>query len=107
MRVQVRAHRAALQESRWPAQLSDPWSGALCRQPGASPDDWFPVTVRPSDLAKYARRLCAGCPITAGCLRWALNVGEPEGIWGGQSMELLRRRGRAHAARNAGRRLSA
>jgi WhiB family redox-sensing transcriptional regulator len=38
-----------------------------------------------------ARALCARCPVRTECLGYALEVGEPHGIWGGLN-ELQRRR---------------
>ena len=32
-----------------------------------------------------AKAVCATCPVMAECLQWALDVGEPYGIWGGKS----------------------
>ncbi len=32
-----------------------------------------------------AKAVCAQCPVVAQCLEWALDVGEPYGIWGGKS----------------------
>jgi WhiB family redox-sensing transcriptional regulator len=38
-----------------------------------------------------ARAICARCPVHEACLEYALDVGEPHGIWGGLN-ELQRRR---------------
>ena len=32
-----------------------------------------------------AKAICAGCPVKAACLDWALAVREPHGVWGGTS----------------------
>ena len=32
-----------------------------------------------------AKAICAGCPVRAACLDWALAVREPYGVWGGYS----------------------
>ena len=32
-----------------------------------------------------AKAICAGCPVKAQCLEWALAVREPHGVWGGTS----------------------
>lgn len=42
-------------------------------------DSFFPGGGRPSNKSK---RICAGCPVRAACLAWAIENGE-EGIWGG------------------------
>lgn len=34
-----------------------------------------------------AKAVCAACPVTASCLRHALAVREPYGVWGGMSEE--------------------
>jgi WhiB family redox-sensing transcriptional regulator len=55
---------------------------AACRgRPGSL---WFAergdvVSVR------VAKRVCAGCPVRADCLDYALDNGIVEGIWGGRS----------------------
>jgi WhiB family transcriptional regulator, redox-sensing transcriptional regulator len=43
---------------------------------------------RGQSLARHeraAKQVCAGCPVTAACLTWALRTGEPDGIWGGRT----------------------
>ncbi|MDQ1712151.1 MAG: WhiB family transcriptional regulator, redox-sensing transcriptional regulator [Frankiaceae bacterium] len=44
-----------------------------------------------------ARALCARCPVLDHCLEYALDAGEPHGIWGGLN-ELQRRRLRRKTA---------
>ena len=34
-----------------------------------------------------AKAICAACPVTQSCLRWALAAREPYGVWGGLSVE--------------------
>jgi WhiB family redox-sensing transcriptional regulator len=34
-----------------------------------------------------AKAICAGCPVRAICLNWALGTREPYGVWGGLSVE--------------------
>ncbi|QES46897.1 transcription factor WhiB [Streptomyces venezuelae] len=36
---------------------------------------------------RAAKRICAGCPVRAECLRHALSVGETYGVWGGLTEE--------------------
>lgn len=43
-----------------------------------------------------AKRICAGCPVVDDCLRHALDVQEPYGVWGGLTTperDAIRRRG--------------
>ena len=46
------------------------------------PDLWFPEV---GQNAKWAKRICAGCPVTGECLDAALARDERFGIWGGLS----------------------
>jgi WhiB family redox-sensing transcriptional regulator len=59
---------------------------AACRD--ASPAIFFPP---PSRTAAPAKRVCAGCPVQAECLEYALENGERFGIWGGMSERERRR----------------
>lgn len=34
-----------------------------------------------------AKAICAKCPVTENCLRWALAAREPYGVWGGLSVD--------------------
>jgi WhiB family redox-sensing transcriptional regulator len=36
---------------------------------------------------RRAKAVCARCPVTENCLRWALATREPYGVWGGLSPE--------------------
>jgi WhiB family transcriptional regulator, redox-sensing transcriptional regulator len=60
---------------------------AACR--GLDPDLFFPVTTAGASLAEIeaARRVCQRCPVTTPCLRWALDLGQVSGIWGGTTEE--------------------
>ncbi len=61
-------------------------SRGLCR--GLPPDIFFPDDRGSSDIAK---RICAGCPVRAECLEYALAIREPFGVWGGASERDRRR----------------
>lgn len=50
----------------------------------AHPDLFFADS--PADL-EYAKTLCQGCPLRAGCLAGALERREPWGVWGGEVVE--------------------
>ncbi|QSB07139.1 WhiB family transcriptional regulator [Natronoglycomyces albus] len=58
-----------------------------CARPGVRPEAWFPLSEESSEVTaasmRYARALCAGCPVVAECLETALTTGEDYGIWGG------------------------
>lgn len=67
---------------------------------------FFPVGSTRSAMqqAFRAKTICGGCPVSAACLRWAIDAGVDHGVWGGMSEEerrnLKRRttRGRNRAA---------
>ncbi|NUU24657.1 MAG: WhiB family transcriptional regulator [Streptomycetaceae bacterium] len=50
-----------------------------------------------------ALRMCARCPVRLPCVEWALETGQPQGVWGGcttAERRAIRRAGRrADAAR--------
>ncbi|MFJ5552905.1 WhiB family transcriptional regulator [Streptomyces sp. NPDC093225] len=62
---------------------------AACRDLGT--DRFFhPAGERGEDRAvrdEAAREVCALCPVQAECLRHALHVQEPYGVWGGLTEE--------------------
>jgi len=51
---------------------------ALCTQ--VDPDMFFP---EPYQAGAQAKAVCKGCEVRTPCLEFALEHGEPEGIWGG------------------------
>ncbi|MCX5208515.1 WhiB family transcriptional regulator [Kitasatospora sp. NBC_00240] len=54
------------------------------------------------DREEEAKKICQGCPVRTQCLRHALAVREPYGVWGGLSEgERAALLGRARAARAA------
>ena len=62
--------------------LSQPWRArAACK--GADTDLFFPPEGAGRNAAKAARAICAGCPVTAECLRHAVSFPERHGVWGG------------------------
>jgi len=72
---------------------------AVCRS--VDPEIFFPVAVAGPEFeaqVSVAKTVCAGCPVRAQCLTWALTR-QPDGIAGGMTeherrQELARRRGR-------------
>jgi WhiB family redox-sensing transcriptional regulator len=86
-RIRRNGHLSTLTLGR-PPRAAVPWrpppawtAQALCAQ--VDPDLWYPE--HHSDQAcQAAITICAGCPVRADCLEYALAIGEVnEGIWGG------------------------
>ena len=52
-------------------------------------DLFFPVSTSGASLTDIdaAKRVCQHCPVTTPCLRWALDLGQVSGIWGGTTEE--------------------
>jgi WhiB family redox-sensing transcriptional regulator len=65
------------------------------------PDLFFPVSTTNASLTEIqaARRVCQTCPVLAPCLRWALDLGQVSGIWGGTTEEERRALRRAPVSR--------
>jgi WhiB family transcriptional regulator, redox-sensing transcriptional regulator len=65
------------------AERTDWRDQAACRR--VDPDLFFPVSTSGPSLPQVeaARRVCQRCPVLAPCLRWALDIGQVAGIWGG------------------------
>lgn len=73
---------------------------AACR--GEDPDLFFPPEDGNAvDANRKARAICAGCPVAAQCLEFALAAPERWGTWGGKS-ERQRRDMRAQAGGGPG-----
>jgi WhiB family transcriptional regulator, redox-sensing transcriptional regulator len=67
----------------------------LARCADQDPDLFFPVGSSGPALRQTmrAKAVCAQCPVRAECLAWALDTGQPHGVWGGldeQEREQLR-----------------
>lgn len=62
---------------------------AACREPRVDPELFFPVTESGPGVRQVAaaRAVCARCPVQRQCRDWALQAGEPAGIWGGTTPE--------------------
>jgi WhiB family redox-sensing transcriptional regulator len=70
------------------------------------PDLFFPVGVTGPAVSQIAaaKEVCAGCPVAAECLEFAISTNQEYGIWGGTSEEerrVLRRKWRAEQRRAA------
>ncbi|MFF5446358.1 WhiB family transcriptional regulator [Streptomyces sp. NPDC012888] len=78
--------------SRLPGRAEHEWrwqSRAACR--GLGSERFFhPDGERGDDRDardRAAKRVCASCPVRVQCLRHALHVQEPYGVWGGLTQE--------------------
>ena len=61
--------------------LAGGWAASgACR--GAPVGVFYP-SVAEGDNSAQARQICAGCPVRAECLVWAIQCDEPAGIWAG------------------------
>jgi WhiB family redox-sensing transcriptional regulator len=54
--------------------------GALCAQ--TDPEAFFPEK---GGTTRFAKRICAGCPVRVQCLDYAMETRERFGVWGGLS----------------------
>ena len=65
-----------------------------CTTAGVDPEAFFPTAKEHSAAharqAEPAKRVCAACPVRAGCLQYALRTGVA-GVWGGTTDEERRR----------------
>jgi WhiB family redox-sensing transcriptional regulator len=59
------------------------WSRAACAT--ADPDLFFPISVSGPAVRQVmrAKAVCARCDIQRECLRYALDAGSIQGVWGG------------------------
>ncbi|MFI7455408.1 WhiB family transcriptional regulator [Nonomuraea sp. NPDC049714] len=59
----------------------------------SDPDLFLPLTWdgRPAQHTASARRICMSCPVRLPCLTWAVETGEPDGMWGGTTPDERRR----------------
>jgi WhiB family transcriptional regulator, redox-sensing transcriptional regulator len=78
--------------SNLPSVLAENWDWqikAACR--GMDSELFFnPDNIRgPAKRAREAaaKAVCTDCPVVTECLRWALTVREPYGVWGGLTPE--------------------
>jgi WhiB family transcriptional regulator, redox-sensing transcriptional regulator len=81
------------------AERADWRDHAACRR--LAPDLFFPVSTSGPSLPQVeaARRVCQRCPVLTPCLRWALDIGQVSGIWGGTTEEERRALRRVPAPR--------
>jgi len=81
------------------------WSRAACAT--ADPDLFFPISHSGPAVRQVmrAKAICAHCDIQQECLRYALDAGSIQGVWGGMTegerRRLLRRNRRARAHSSA------
>ena len=67
------------------------WSRAACAS--ADPELFFPISYSGPALRQVmrAKAVCARCEIQRECLRYALDAGSIQGVWGGMTEEERRR----------------
>lgn len=78
--------RAALNLSVEDPLNSTAWRDqAECRT--VDPDLFFPISTTAEGLrqTEVAKRVCQNCLVRQECLAWAVQTGQPSGIWGGLS----------------------
>ena len=66
---------------------------AACRSSTVDPELFFPG---PGEGGADAKRVCRGCEIRLGCLKWAMPIKGLSGVWGGrtaQERDYWRRKG--------------
>jgi len=63
--------------------MSDFRHHAACRD--VDPELFFPIGSGPIAEAQTARAkaVCRTCAVIGECLRWAVDTGQAEGVWGG------------------------
>src|SRR5262249_60792279 len=67
------------------------WARAACA--AADPELFFPISYSGPALRQVgqAKAICARCPIQRECLRYALDAGSIQGVWGGMTADERRR----------------
>ena len=79
------------------------WDRAACAD--EDPELFFPVGTEGPALrqAEDAKAVCRTCPLMSGCLRWALDTGQDDGVWGATSEDERRamRRSRVPSPRHS------
>ena len=68
--------------------LVDWRAAASCRD--SDPDVFFPDGEDVEAIAR-AKEICAGCPVRADCLAFAVELNQTDGIWGGRTSAERRR----------------
>lgn len=70
---------------------------SACRETDS--EMFFPTgtTGRARFEIQAAKNVCSRCTVTGQCLQWALDSGEPHGVWGGLDVDERRRMNRAAA----------
>jgi WhiB family redox-sensing transcriptional regulator len=69
------------------------------------PELFFPIgsteSVAVQDQILEAKAVCSGCLVQATCLKWALEAGVDDGVWGGLDEDELRALRRRNARRRS------
>ena len=68
-----------------------------------NPELFFPTGITGTALLQLeqAKRVCEACPVREDCLRWAMELGQDYGVWGGVSEEERRSLKRRAARKRA------
>jgi WhiB family redox-sensing transcriptional regulator len=68
-----------------------------------NPELFFPTGITGTALLQLeqAKRVCESCPVREDCLRWAMELGQDYGVWGGVSEEERRSLKRRAARKRA------
>jgi len=70
----------------WRRITHEDWrSAAACLS--ADPELFFPLSDsgKSAEQAARAKAICAGCPVRADCLAFAVRTAQADGIWGGMT----------------------
>lgn len=67
------------------------WRAKSACGPGRGVPTWLFFSDNPADEAA-AVKVCAGCPVSADCLEWAIRTGSTYGVFGGTTEAQRRRR---------------
>ncbi|TGZ12391.1 transcriptional regulator WhiB [Streptomyces sp. S816] len=85
-----------------PVDVDRDWRGfGACKE--EDPELFFPIgSTGPALLQiEEAKSVCRRCPVIERCLQWALETGQPHGVWGGMSEDERRLMKRRAARRRA------
>lgn len=79
--------------------VREPWMAEAHCSGHPRPQIFFPDREHAHAYFSEARIVCAGCPVSKDCLRYALDNNEQDGMWGGLSISERRRVRRSDGVR--------